>query len=111
MRAVALIAACTIGLCAVPAAKAEIYTFTDWGPGFGSWHYDPGQPRGSASVVAGWGDDLSQDQRRYWGGPFFVDKRGYHPPYQSYGFAGHRYCQSVMLANADGSQRPVKSCR
>ncbi len=115
MRAVALIAACTIGLCAVPAAKAEIYTFTDWGPGFGSWHYDPGQPRGSAYVVAGWGDDLTQDldhgQRRYWGGPFFVDKRGYHPPYQSYGFAGHRHCQNVMVANADGSQRRIKSCR
>ena len=35
MRAVALIAACALGLLAAPTAKAEIYTFTDWGPGFG----------------------------------------------------------------------------
>jgi len=45
MRTVALIAA-ALALLAAPAARAEIYTFSDWGPGFGSWHYDPGQPRG-----------------------------------------------------------------
>jgi hypothetical protein len=111
MRTVALIAA-ALALLAAPAARAEIYTFSDWGPGFGSWHYDPGQPRGGPSIVAGWGDDLSDGpHRRYWGGPFFVDRRGYHPPYESYRLPGHRYCHNALVANADGSQRRVMSCR
>ena len=107
MRKLALLAAASIGLLAATAdARAfDLPIWSDWGPGFGSWHYDPGQPKGTQSTVAGRGDDLSQDQRRYWGGPFFVDQRGFRPPYQSY-----RGCQTVVVVNADGSARRVKSC-
>jgi hypothetical protein len=108
MRKLALLAAASIGLLAATAgAKAfDFPIWTDWGPGLGPWHYDPGQPKGTQSIVAGWGDDLSQGQQRYWGGPFFVDRRGAKPPYQSY-----PGCQTVVVDNPNGSVRRVRDCR
>jgi hypothetical protein len=108
MRTVVLITAACVGLLAATTAKAEFPEFpiwSDWGPGFGTWHYDPGQPKHTMSTVAGWGDDLSEGQHRYWGGPYFVDRRGHHPPYESY-----RGCQTEAVTTADGAMRRVKRC-
>jgi hypothetical protein len=91
MRALILAAVAATGLLAATPSQA------DWfGPLWFDGAYYPGGPYyNGASIVAGWGDDGFQDQHRYWGGPFWVDCRGYRPPYDSYNARTHRRCARV----------------
>jgi hypothetical protein len=51
---------------------------------------------GGAYFVAGFGDDYSEGQYRYWGGPYFVSCRGYHPPYDTYRMSCRRVAKVVV---------------
>jgi hypothetical protein len=105
MKALALAVVAAIGLGAAPAAKAEFWSD---GPSFGfAASYD--RPyHGGPYFVAGFGDDHSGGRRRYWGGPYWVDCKGYNPPFETYRMScrpavvkiaarGHRHSVKVRL--------------
>jgi hypothetical protein len=87
--ALMLVTVVAAGLLAMSPARADWFG-GPFGFGFDSPYHPGGPYRGSPYVVSGWGDDGYRDQRRYWGGPFWVDYRGHHPPYESYGIRKHR---------------------
>jgi hypothetical protein len=90
MKSVAFAVVAAIGLLATTSARADWFGAPSAFGFDGSFYYPGGSYRPSPYVVAGWGDDGYQDQRRYWGGPFWVDYRGYNPPYESYSLPRHR---------------------
>ena len=115
MRIVTLAALAAIGWLAATPVKADWTTSWPFAPPFGfgydGTHYYSGTYyRARPYVVTGFGDDGFAGQRRYWGGPFFVERRGFHPPYESYAAPRYRHCHSVLVTRADGAERHVWRC-
>jgi hypothetical protein len=88
MKALALATLAVIGLAALPSAKADYWNgspsfwFDDATYG-GFRHY--GSPHsGGPYFIAGFGDDNYPGERRYWGGPYWTECSGRHPPFETY---------------------------
>jgi hypothetical protein len=89
MKAIALPAVAVIGLLTATAAKADPWS---GGPFFMFAPYNNGQHHSVPYFVAGWGDDNYEKQRRYWGGPFWVENCGDDRPYETY-TSSPRHCR------------------
>jgi hypothetical protein len=76
MKAFASGVVAVIALATAPSARADFWF------GAGVLHDRPSY--GSPYLVAGFGDDNYRGQRRYWGGPYWVDCSGYNPPFETY---------------------------
>jgi hypothetical protein len=99
MKAFALGMVAAIGLGAASSAKADFWFD---GPSFGSAVHD-GRHHGGPYVVAGFGDDSYRGQRRYWGGPYWIDCPGYNPPFETYRMS----CRPMAVKIATRDHRRV----
>ena len=70
MKAFALAALAAIGWGTAPSARADVW-FDNPPSGFGVPDASP--HHGGPYFVAGFGDDNHVSQRRYWGGPYWVE--------------------------------------
>jgi hypothetical protein len=99
MKAFAWALVAAIGLGMAPPAKADFW-FEE--PSFGAVPYR-GAYHGGPYVVVGYGDDNYDGQRRYWGGPFWVEC-GYNPPFETY----RKRCRPLAANIATRDYRRIK---